>query len=249
MIKIILGNVGSGKTALAVREMSVNKFQRRTYTNIKTTLEQCKQINPKMIIKRQIVDHKKNRKSGETEPVYKETLNIDYWKKIKEPINVILDEAHSIVNARRSMSKINIIITDWLSLIRRILGENKQGYGELTFITQLPKRIDVIARDMATNVIYCVMHFQKTCEECRTAWQENSEMPEGYPQCPTCGSMKLKLSKHTVEVWQFSNMNKFELWDSMGTTSFYKHYYVRDIGKYFNLYDTMQWDNLFSEFY
>ncbi len=158
MIRIVLGNVGSGKTAMAVRDMYHNKFQRKTFTNIKTPLTNTVQINPNMIISQTIVDYKKNRKTGETEPIYKKKLNIEFWKGIKEPINVILDEAHSIVNARRSMSSVNIILTDWLSLIRRILGQTQSGYGELVFITQLPKRIDIIARDMATNVQYCVMH-------------------------------------------------------------------------------------------
>ena len=249
MIKLILGNVGSGKTALAVRDMYHNRLQRTTYSNIKTPLKNVKEINPKMIIKQEIVDYKKNRKSGETVPVYKNTLNIDYWKNIKEPINVVIDEAHSILNSRKSMSSINIIITDWLALIRRVLGETESSYGELTLITQLPNRLDVIARSMATNILYCVMHFIKTCTTCNTSWQENSEMPEGYVTCPKCARTTIKKHSHTVEVWYFSNMEKFNMWSTFNQSSFYKHQYVRDIGKYFNLFDTLQWDNLFSEFY
>ena len=60
MIKLILGNVGSGKTALAVRDMYHNRLQRTTYSNIKTPLKNVKEINPKMIIKQEIVDYKKN---------------------------------------------------------------------------------------------------------------------------------------------------------------------------------------------
>lgn len=249
MIKIILGNVGSGKTALAVRDMYINKFRRRNYTNIITSLKDNIEITPKMIINQKIVDYKTSRKTGEKEPIYKHSLNIDYWKDIKDPINVILDEAHSILNARRSMSKINVIITDWLALIRRVLGQTESGYGELIFISQLPKRIDVIARDMATNILYCIMHFLKTCKNCGTTWQENSEMPEGFPLCPKCNSHSINKHSHSVEVWQFANMSLFDAWKDTNQMTYFKHYFVRDIEKYFSLYDTLQWDNLFSEFY
>jgi len=249
LIKLILGNVGSGKTALAVREMYHNKFNRKTYTNIKTPLKNAVQIDPSMIIDKQVVDHKKNRKTGEIEAIYKKTLNIDFWKNIKEPINVILDEAHSIVNSRRSMSSVNIILTDWLSLIRRILGQTESGYGELVFITQLPKRIDVIARDMATAIQYCVMHYSKTCGDCGFGWIENSEQPEASATCLSCRSMSVKKSGFTVEVWSFQNMDSFTQWSEYGRDTFYNHYYVRDIAKYFDLYDTLQWDNLFSTNY
>ncbi len=229
--------------------MFLNKYHRKTYTNIATSLKTNVSITPKMIINQELVDYKKNRRTGESEPIYKSSLNIDYWKDIKEPINVILDEAHSILNARRSMSKINVIITDWLALIRRVLGQTESGYGELCFITQLPKRIDVIARDMATNILYCIMHFLKTCSKCDTTWQENSQMPEGFPLCPKCNSHELKKHSHTIEVWHFANMRLFESWQEFNQKTYYKHYYVRDIENYFHLYSTLQWDNLFSEFY
>lgn len=249
MIKIILGNVGSGKTALAVREMALNKLHRRNYTNIITNLKHNIHIKPDMIIRREIVDYKKNRKSGEAEPVYKNSLNIEYWQKIKEPINVILDEAHSILNARRSMSKINLIITDWLALIRRVLGQTQSGYGELVFISQLEKRIDVIARDMCTNVLYTICHYMKSCNSCGTTWRENSEMPEGFPLCPSCNDYRLTKHTHIIEVWHFANMSLFEAWKEMNQKSYYKHYFVHDIEEYFPMYDTLQWDNLFAQYY
>ncbi len=249
MIRIIVGNVGSGKTALAVREMFHNVNKRNTYTNIQTQLPNTVEINAEMIMKQEIVDHKTNKKTGETIPIYKQTLNIDYWKAIKEPINVTLDEAHSIINARRSMSKTNIIITDWIALIRRILGENSTGYGTLTFITQLPKRIDSIAREMATQIIYCRMHYQMKCAECATYWTENTEMPETVQSCPRCNSIKLIKSHHTIEAWNFKNIDHYELWYEMNKQTFYKHYFIKDISKYFNLYNTLQWDNLFSTYH
>ncbi len=249
MIKIVLGNIGAGKTALAVREMALNLNDRKTYSNIQTSLKSQINISPDMIIKREIVDTKTNRKTGEAEPIYKFSLNVDFWKNIKEPINVTLDEAHTILNARRSMSKTNIIVSDWIALIRRVLGQTDAGFGELTFISQLSNRIDIIARDMATNIVYCICHFVKTCEECGATWKENSEMPEGFIICPTCKSNKLVKHSHQVEVWHFPNIQLFQAWHQMGQKTYYKRYIVNDIEKYFPLYNTLQWDNMFSDFY
>ena len=249
MITIILGNVGSGKTALAVRDMAMNLNDRKTYSNIQTKLPNQVDISPDMIIHKEIVDYKKNRKSGESEPVYKYSLNVDFWKNIKEPINVILDEAHTILNSRRAMSKTNIIVSDWIALIRRVLGSTDSGFGELTFITQLSNRIDIIARDMATKIIYTICHFLKTCESCGATWKENSEMPEGFIVCPYCKNNKIQKHSHKIEVWHFPSIQTFLAWHQMGQKTYYKRYYVNNIEDYFPLYNTLQWDNMFSNFY
>ncbi len=249
MIKIILGNIGSGKTAFAVREMAMNLNQRKTYSNIQTKLDNQVNISSEMIIKKEIVDYKANKKTGDKEPIYKYKLNMEYWKKIKEPINVILDEAHTILNSRRAMSKVNVIVSDWLALIRRVLGATEAGFGELTFISQLANRIDIIARDMATNIIYTICHYLKTCNKCELTWQENSEMPEGYIVCPLCSSHDITKHTHRLECWHFANMQLFQVWNSFGQKTFYKHYFLNDIENYFVLYNTLQWDNMFAELY
>jgi len=249
MIKIILGNVGSGKTAFAVREMYLNLNRRKTYSNIQTNLPNQVNIAPEMIIKKEVVDSKMNKKTGESEPIYKYILNDEYWKGIKEPINVTLDEAHTILNSRRAMSKVNIIVSDWIALIRRVLGSSDAGFGELTFISQLANRIDIIARDMATNVIYTICHFVKTCEICGATWQENSEMPEGYIICPLCSAHKIFKHSHKLEVWHFPNIQMFQMWHQFGQNNFYKHYILNDIENYFQNYNTLQWDNMFATVY
>ena len=246
LIKIYLGNVGSGKTASAVREMFINENRKKTYSNIVTKLKNQININPSMIIKQEIVDTKKKR-SGELEPVYKYKLNTEFWKSIKEPIDCIIDEAHSIINSRRAMSKINVIVTDWIALIRRVLGSSDEG--SLVFISQLERRLDPIARDMATQVRYHLMHYLKTCQECFLQWQEHSEMPETLGICPRCRTNTLLKSNHTVEVWHFTSIQSYQFWKDYGQDSFYKHYFIKDISKYFQYYSTLQWDNLFSEFY
>lgn len=249
MIRIILGNVGSGKTALAVREMYLTSNRKKTYSNIVTKIKNCVQIQPDMIIKKEIVDYKKNRKTGEKEPIYKHTMNAEYWQGIKEPINIVLDEAHSIINARRAMSKINQIVTDWLALIRRVLGQAESGYGNLIFISQLSNRIDIIAREMCHNVTYVLCHYVKICGKCYLSWGENSDFPEVREECPRCGSWKIKKHSHIIEVWQFQNMQYYDMWKNFGQKTFFKHYFIKDIEEYFKYYDTLQWDNLFSSYY
>lgn len=251
MIRIFLGNVGSGKTACAVRDMYLSQKQRVTYSNIITKFKFQKTIMPEMIVKKELAKTVR-RKSGETEAIYKYSLNIDYWKDVikkQKAINIIIDEAHTILNARRSMSRINIIISDWLALVRRVLGSTEAGHGELCFITQLPNRIDIIAREMATQVRYHVYHYKKTCKTCDHVWAEHSEMPEPRLQCPRCGNFEIKKFGHNIEVWHFANMNAYTGWKEFGAKSFYKHYIINDIEKYFKFYDTLQWDNMFSSFY
>jgi len=249
MIRISLGSVGSGKTVNEVREMYLNKTRRKTFSNIQTKIPTQVDLEMSMIMKKTLVDTKHNRKTGEDTPVYDLKLNMDFWKEIKEPINVVLDEAHTILNSRRSMSKPNVIMGDWLALIRRVLGSTDSGMGELVFITQLHNRIDSIARDMALQVRYHVCHFMKSCINCETCWRETSETAEPMWNCPNCGSHKVKKWNHQVQIWHFKGMNEYLKWKLFGMNSFHACYLVKDIEKYFPLYNTLQWDNMFSEYY
>jgi len=74
-------------------------------------------------------------------------------------------------------------------------------------------------------------------------------MPEPLWVCPRCGHYKVKKHSHSVEVWHFPNMFAFTGWRDMGLKTFYKHYVVNDIEKVFPYYNTLQWDNMFSEIY
>jgi len=249
MIHISLGNVGSGKTLSIVREMALNTNKRLTYANIKTKkLPNVKTITADMILEKNQIGEKKKR-DGTLEPVYETKLNIDYWRSIKEPINVVLDEAHSLLNARRAMSKTNEILTQWLALLRRVLGQDSRGYGTLTLITQLPNRLDVISRDMATQVRYHVCYWDKVCIKCNTAWVENSDMPEVYWNCPRCNSHNLKMINHRIEVMKFPNMSAYTSWQEWGQKSYYAHYMINDVTEYFGYYDTLQWEGLFDDNY
>jgi hypothetical protein len=117
-----------------------------------------------MIIKSEVVGFKKN-----GEEIRKESFNQEFWKEKAEEqsINVIIDEAHTILSARRAMSKRTQCLLDFLAMIRRIVQNNVKGtYGSLTLISQLERRIDVIAKEMCSHVRYHICHYKKRCKRC-----------------------------------------------------------------------------------
>lgn len=247
MITIYLGNVGSGKTACYVRELALNRAKRPTFSNIVTNGIKNNIILSSDMIIRKIVEEPATKRSKKR-VTYK--LNTDFWKNVSKKyggINIALDEAHTLMNARRSFSKINIVMNDFLALIRRILGSTESGAGELTLITQFPQRIDSIARMMATSVHYHVCHYRKVCNICGTYWAENSNTPEKVWTCPKCDSPAITKTNHVIEVWHFANMGCYEQWAYMHEKSYHKHYFVTDIETYFPMYSTLQWENLITE--
>jgi len=243
MISIFLGNVGSGKTASAVYDLLTNNCDDNVFTNIElnTKIPHVKDLKPEMIFKLEW-DEKKQKDM----PV---SVNKDFWRNLDGSTSVILDEVHTLLNARKPGAKVNIIMTDWLALIRRVLGSVESGEGHLVMISQIQRRIDVIAREMANVVKYHTCHYTKTCPRCRYSWPESSATPEPVWKCPLCGSKGIKKHHHIVEVHCFTNISDFNLWDAMGFKTWYDQYYIMDIENVFNMYNTKSWDNLLSEYY
>jgi len=243
MIRIFLGNIGSGKTISAVREMFFNEAKIPFYTNIQTNMNHCHMLKPYMIATKELV---KETKTGDKK--YKYNVNKDFWINLKKPVSVVLDECHSMLNSRKSMSSQNTVLNDWLSLIRRVVGESSTQQGEITFITQLVNRIDLVAREMATNIRYHICHYYKTCLKCGTSYYETSESPELLKSCPRCHHHELYKHSHSIEVYHFANLSKYEGWKVWGIpNTYHMHYMIDDAEKYFPLYNTLQWDNLLEE--
>lgn len=226
-----------------------NRAGRKVFTNIRTSAKNAKEISADMIIKKEVTGETKKR-DGTIQQKINLNLNIDFWKNLKEPVSVVLDEAHAIMDPRTSMSKQNRLLGQWIALIRRVLGQNASGEGELVLITQLQFRLDVIAREMAQQIRYHIMHYHKICEvpSCGIIWSETSESPEPKWVCPRCGSNAVKKFNHIVEVWHFAGMEKYNEWKMFGSKTYHRHYLVRDIEDYFGVYNTLQWDNLFVDF-
>lgn len=251
MIRLFLGNVGSGKTACYVREMYKNPTHRKTYSNIVTrNIDNNVQITSDMLVKKEVAGYKKKKGQDEPSPVYEKKFNKEFWMDVTKKekcINVTLDEAHTLMDARRSMSTRNKIMGDYMAMLRRILGSSPSGYGTLTLITQLDRRIDVIAREMSTQVRFHRCHYNKLCQSCGAFWKESNDDPEPAYSCLSCGSPDIKMCNHVIEVWHFKNIDAYDQWLNWGQKTFHLHYVVRDIHKYFKFYDTLQWDNLFTE--
>ena len=238
-IIIYLGNIGSGKTAYAVREMFKRPY-RTYYSNIVTRkIKNSILLKPEMIFSKR--PDPKNPKHTE------QILNIDFWKSCKKPISVIFDEAHNILNSRKGMNRQNILIGEFLSLLRRVLGGDTAS--DLILISQLSRRLDIIAREMSTKVYFFVSHFKKVCKKCGYIWRENSEMPEQASECPFCNHYDIKKFSHILEVKVFSSVDNFDLWKEEGIKTYYRQFIVNDIENVFNKYDTLQWENMFSQEY
>jgi predicted Zn-ribbon and HTH transcriptional regulator len=250
MIIIFLGNVGSGKTANCVREiMNDPDPERVTYSNIITKkVKNNIPINASMIIKKEQVGQKKN-----GEPIYKYEFNKEFWQDavLKNPkINVIIDEAHTVLSARRAMSKSTQCMLDFLALIRRIVGQDPSGQGRLILISQLERRIDVIAKEMCNQVRFHICHYIKTCNKCGFSFRENNEVSELALQCPRCKHYYLRKHSFTIEVMHFPSMDLFIRWKYMGANKrqcVSRHYQINDIENYFKNYNTLQWDNLLTD--
>jgi len=113
--------VGSGKTISVIKDLAENKdnkFYPVTFSNIKTKGLNNILITKDMLIKKEVTGTKRN-----GEETYKLTFNIEFWEEQKAKygsFNIVIDEAHTIYNSRKAMSKQNIILGDFLALIRKI---------------------------------------------------------------------------------------------------------------------------------
>lgn len=241
MIKAYLGNVGSGKTLMAVQ--SILSDSTITYTNIATIgIKHAIRLNKNMLIKETITGVKRN-----GEPVIKKEFNESFWLETKKKypkINIILDEAHTLLNSRMSTSKQNIILTNFLALIRKFLGTSNM-HGHCILISQLSGRLDIIARDMCSYVQYHLGHFIYKCQICNTKYYSNSEMSL-CDVCPGCGSSEVIKVKTSIEIWRFNNMEDFEIWKYTKRKTFFERGIIYNPEKLYNKYDTMQWDSLFD---
>lgn len=249
-IIIKLGNIGSGKTATAVREIFLNPTARKYYSNIKIKDNpNCIELTSDMLIKKEQVKEKRD-----GSPVYKLSFNAEFWQKREgTPCSIVIDEAHLLgMNSRQSMSSVNRCMNEFLSMGRRIMQENDSGTGDLIIISQLFNAVDVNCRNLANRIEFHKAWYVKECQRCHSFWTEHSEMPEPLHICPRCESYKVKRKHFMIEVFKFKNAEMYELWQGMGADAdatrqyCYSHFWIKDIMNYFGKYKTTSWDNLTS---
>jgi len=219
-----------------------------TFSNIRTKyIKNNFLINKQMIIKDLVVGEKKD-----GTPITKQVVNQEFWEKTSKKygaVNVVIDEAHTVMSSRRSMSKQNILISEWLSMIRRVVGSTGSEHGTLTLISQTDGRLDVNARIMCLEVRYHIMHFLKQCKskKCSFYWEETNESFRPVWICPYCGS-GIKSTNFSMEVWCFPNIRRYEDWKEFGMKTYFDHYIIDGIEKYFGLYNSLTWENLISDY-
>lgn len=236
MIRVFLGNLGSGKSVCAIKEIIDSGSDRKTYTNMVTkNVRDVIFLKPADIIKITHVEKKE---------IYQ--LNIDYWKKQKKPLNVLWDEIHLTASSRRSVSKANLVMSQFMAMARRITGFDKRGYGHFTFIAQKERTIDVNIRELCNEIIYHISYWKVTCEDCGRFAIMNSEKPQ-IEKCMSCGSWNIAKSDLYILRLFFNDWTKYYRWEEREQGKFhFKRQWVYDIENYFRYYNTMQISNIWD---
>lgn len=86
----------------------------------------------------------------------KKTVNWDFWNKVKHEhknFNVYIDEIHNLIHARRAMSSVSVVMSIWVSQIRKILANSEDSH--LIIISQEARKIDIDFRELLDLIIYC----------------------------------------------------------------------------------------------
>ncbi len=239
MIRIFLGNLGSGKSASAIREIATDESGMVTYTNLITKhMKNVKTIKPQNIIKKTT-----NEKGKQVLD-----LNTDFWIKQKKPLNVLWDEIHLTANARASMSKVNMIFSRFLAMGRRITGYDERGYGTLTFVAQKERTIDVNVKDLCSEIIYHIGHWIMICKDCGVKIARSSEQAQSK-QCLLCKSWRILREGFFIERLRFDDLDKYFEWAvNKKMKTYNQRVMIQDIDEYFHMYNTMQMENMWQKY-
>lgn len=141
MIICFLGNIGSGKSLSVVKEIyESNQF---VFTNF-----ELKGIKNYHRIRFDEIFKEKDKGSYD--------INWSYWNEQAlehKGYSICIDEIHNLVHSRRSMSGMNILMSKWVSQIRKILSDSEHNH--LYIISQTIRKIDVDFRDLIHLICVC----------------------------------------------------------------------------------------------
>jgi hypothetical protein len=247
-IEIVIGNVGSGKSLFCVRNIVNDHSGIHTFTNIKfiKKLPHVHLLKTENFVKVEVIGQKKN-----GEDITKAVFNKEFWLDIKKKygrINIVLDEAHIYMDSRNFASRLNKnIMSNFIALIRKILGGSDASMGRLILITQLFGRIDNRAREMATNVICIEMMYQQNCKHCGLTWNETNLSPEPALSCPRCNYNKLTRNNHQMVITKYQSAQAYELSKMGFPNTHYGKQVINDGHLYFKYYDTNQIEGLIED--
>lgn len=234
MLTVYLGNLGSSKTTCAVRDMVIDNSGLPIHTNIVTskipgvTLHKNKEL-----LKTTIDDSGKK-------PKEKIVFNRDYWLGLKKPMSIYWDEFHFVADSRDSMTASNKACTEFISMARRIIGFDQYGYPDFVMICQKLGTLDVRIRELVTTIVYHVLNFLHTCEECEYVKWYSSEKPN-LKLCPWCQQRSLVKSDYYSTRFFFKDETSFNEWFYNGEKTYHSKLYIPDIASYWSYFDTLQY--------
>lgn len=147
MIILILGGIGSGKSVTAIKyAVESNK---KVLVNFSLKNQDIHRLKVTDIIAEENIGEKRD-----GTPIIKKKINWDFWKELQgKEFNIFLDEVHNLIHARTSGSNVNILMTKWVSQIRKLLGSSEKNH--LYIISQRLNAVDIGFRELAEIIIYC----------------------------------------------------------------------------------------------
>jgi hypothetical protein len=144
LIITVLGGIGSGKTLSVVKELADSKNFAFTNFNLKSSLKK----KYRRIHVDDVIIRGEKRKD--------DRINWEFWddmKKEHKNFSIYLDEVHNLIHSRSSMSKTNILMSKWVSQIRKITSDSPNNH--LYLISQTLRKIDVDFRELSQVFIKC----------------------------------------------------------------------------------------------
>jgi len=154
MIILLLGGIGSGKSLSVIKEIMRNK-ESFAISNFKLNLTASKFYRLKLsdIIKEV---EKTQEKESNKKPEKILSVNWKFWDEMRKKhkyFSIYLDEVHNLIHSRASMSKRNILMSKWISQIRKILADKPNNH--IYMISQTLRKVDVDFRELAQVIIEC----------------------------------------------------------------------------------------------
>ena len=168
---MLSGNVGTGKTISAVHYAMGSD-------NVLANFKLRDHPNYLRLMKEHIISSSSEVPEGCRKAIVEKKVNWPFWRE-HQNCDVFLDEIHNIMSSRTAMSRQNILMSEWLSQIRKIWGSsgdanylrylrrmNNINFNKVFqkvlnrsrnvwFITQKPRKVDVNVRELCHLYIEC----------------------------------------------------------------------------------------------
>lgn len=225
MIRIILGNIGSGKTLTTVKEIMNSPFI--VYSNVGVKHPNLIRLKFSHIIADKQIGETKSGK-----PIMKKVVNWNYWReaiKKHKYFHVYIDELHNIMPSRLSMSKQNIVMAQWVAQIRKVTGSSEMV--DLVVVSQELQRIDVTIRDLASELMFC---------------QKIEKLPFVKTQVLENRKLKWKKLPKTYVLHNYflgdGNVSRYWQWRDMEkkTYDYRTYFYANPFMKYYDTYELVE---------